>query len=269
MSNIIQILSLGGGVQSSTMALMAAKGEIKPMPSAAIFADTQDEPKAVYEWIEWLKKQLPFPVHVVTKGRLSEKSTTVRTSKKTGLTYTKPQLPVFTKYQDREKGGMMPRHCSPDMKISPIHSFSKKLAGRGNKIITWIGISTDEPDRMKDSRDDRIIHRYPLIEQNISRLQCLEWMRLNNFPKPPRSACIYCPYHSDDEWIRIRSESEDEWQFAVAFEKRLQSAISKCPRLESVPFLHSSRVPLDEVKFNPNGGNSFRNQSPCQGICGV
>ena len=38
------IISLGAGVQSSTMALMAAKGEIKPMPDAAILVDTQWEP---------------------------------------------------------------------------------------------------------------------------------------------------------------------------------------------------------------------------------
>ncbi len=39
------IISLGAGVQSSAMALMAAKGEITPMPDAAIFADTQSEPR--------------------------------------------------------------------------------------------------------------------------------------------------------------------------------------------------------------------------------
>lgn len=51
-------LSLGAGVQSSTMALMAAKGEITPMPDAAIFADTSAEPQAVYDWLDWLIKQL-------------------------------------------------------------------------------------------------------------------------------------------------------------------------------------------------------------------
>lgn len=56
------IISLGGGVQSSAMAMMAALGEITPMPQAAIFADTQGEPKAVYAWVDWLEKQLPFPV---------------------------------------------------------------------------------------------------------------------------------------------------------------------------------------------------------------
>jgi len=49
---MINVLSLGAGVQSSTMALMAAKGEITPMPDCAIFADTQAEPQSVYDsWI--------------------------------------------------------------------------------------------------------------------------------------------------------------------------------------------------------------------------
>jgi hypothetical protein len=42
---MLTVLSLGAGVQSSTMALMAAKGEIIPMPDCAIFADTGAEPK--------------------------------------------------------------------------------------------------------------------------------------------------------------------------------------------------------------------------------
>jgi len=52
----LHIISLGAGVQSSTMALMAAAGEITPMPTAAIFADTQDEPASVYRWLDWLEK---------------------------------------------------------------------------------------------------------------------------------------------------------------------------------------------------------------------
>ena len=45
MNEPIHIITLGAGVQSSTMALMAAHGEITPMPKCAIFADTQDEPQ--------------------------------------------------------------------------------------------------------------------------------------------------------------------------------------------------------------------------------
>ncbi len=48
----LTVISLGAGVQSSVMALMAAKGEITPMPDYAIFADTQAEPDHIYEWLE-------------------------------------------------------------------------------------------------------------------------------------------------------------------------------------------------------------------------
>ena len=67
----LRILSLGAGVQSSTLALMMAKGEIEPADHA-IFADTGNEPKKVYQWLEWLTKQLPFPVHIVSKGNLKD-----------------------------------------------------------------------------------------------------------------------------------------------------------------------------------------------------
>ena len=50
------------------MALMAAKGIIEPYPDACIFADTQAEPDAVAEHLEWLKTELPFPIYIVSKG---------------------------------------------------------------------------------------------------------------------------------------------------------------------------------------------------------
>ena len=56
------ILSLGAGVQSSTLALMAAAGEITPMPDIAIFADTGWESAVVYKWLAFLESVLPFPV---------------------------------------------------------------------------------------------------------------------------------------------------------------------------------------------------------------
>jgi 3'-phosphoadenosine 5'-phosphosulfate sulfotransferase (PAPS reductase)/FAD synthetase len=48
----LRVLSLGAGVQSTTLALMAAHGEIEP-PHCAIFADTGWEPRAVYDHLDW------------------------------------------------------------------------------------------------------------------------------------------------------------------------------------------------------------------------
>ena len=57
MNQPLQILSLGAGVQSSTLALMAARGEITPMPDASVFADTQAEPPSA----EWRRLQSEDP----------------------------------------------------------------------------------------------------------------------------------------------------------------------------------------------------------------
>lgn len=69
---MITVLSMGAGVQSSTLALMAAHGEVTPMPDVAIFADTGYEPKEVYDWLEFLKTKLPFPVVTVSKGNIKK-----------------------------------------------------------------------------------------------------------------------------------------------------------------------------------------------------
>lgn len=70
----LRVLSLGAGIQSTTLALMAAHGEIGPMPDCAIFADTGWEPQAVYEHLEWLMSGnvLPYPVHIVSAGNIRD-----------------------------------------------------------------------------------------------------------------------------------------------------------------------------------------------------
>ena len=55
----IRVISLGAGVQSSTMMFLAYDGVIKNV-DAAIFADTGNEPKAVYEYLELLKKNIKY-----------------------------------------------------------------------------------------------------------------------------------------------------------------------------------------------------------------
>ena len=70
----LRALSLGAGVQSTTLALMAAHGAVGPMPDCAIFADTGWEPRAVYEHLDWLMSAnvLPFPVFVVGPGNMRD-----------------------------------------------------------------------------------------------------------------------------------------------------------------------------------------------------
>ena len=265
------ILSLGAGVQSSTLALMAKHGELPGYHvDAAIFADTQDEPTSVYRWLEWLKKQLPFPVHVVTAGSLSEATLRKRTSRKTGKDYMKRFIPGFANIAGKPR--LLPRKCTFDFKLVPIRKAKRKIAAvpRGCKKVlvrTLIGISIDEAHRMKPSGEPWSVNCYPLVEFKMSRTDCFRWMEKRGYPQPPRSACVYCPFHSDKEWMRLKNDEPEAFRKAVEFERAFQ-ANRHNQGLEHKEYLHSSLVPLDQVKFrHERQTNLFGNE--CEGMCGV
>jgi len=274
-SELVNLISLGAGVQSSTMALMAAAGEITPMPKAAIFADTQDEPAGVYRWLDWLESQLPFPIYRVTRGKLSDRELTSVRSKRSGRVYRKSSIPVFMLGDDKEKG-MLSRKCTRDFKLDPIFRKARELAGikRGQKspgVVQWIGISLDEIQRMKPSRFPWSVSRHPLIEIRMTRQGCLDCMESRGYPQPPRSACVFCPFHSDREWRRLQLEEPDEFARAVVFERNLQAASLADDVTNAVPYLHAKRVPLDTIDFRSDveHGQMTMWDDECEGMCGV
>lgn len=276
-------LSLGAGVQSSCLALMAATGEIEPRLDAAIFADTQAEPASVYKWLDWLEEEIarspfPFPVHRVTRGDLSRESLTVREFKNdSSRHWVKSLIPAFI-LNPSGTGGIMGRQCTYSYKVEQLEKASKRLASikRAQKEITvtqWIGISWDETQRVKNAHVKWCQHRWPLIERKMRRHDCLDWMAAHGYPTPPRSACVYCPFHSNKEWRRLKTDEPDEFSRAVQFERDLQAAKAQTDNQRGIPFLHPSRIPLDQVDLtDPDENqlqlwNTFQNE--CEGMCGV
>jgi hypothetical protein len=107
----------------------------------------------------------------------------------------------------------------------------------------------------------------------MSRADCIKWMKDNNFPEPPRSACTFCPYHSDDEWLRIKTETPDEFEEVVQLDKKLRTGFKGCKPEENNYFLHRSGKPLDEVDFKKKDdkqGDLLEGfDGECEGMCGV
>lgn len=144
--------------------------------------------------------------------------------------------------------------------------------GETNVVVhQWIGISLDELRRAKSSRDAWSKNVYPLIERRMTRQACLHWIETNGYPTPPRSACVFCPFHSDAEWRRLKLYEPDEFSKAVQFERDIQSAKKRSDNFDSIPFLHSSRKPLDEVDFKNDfdRGQLSLWDDECEGMCGV
>jgi hypothetical protein len=267
----LRMLSLGAGVQSTTLALMAAAGEFPGEPlDGAIFADTQWEPADVYRHLAWLTPLLPFPVHVVSAGDIRAGILARRNT--TGGRYA--AIPWFVQNPDGS-AGMGRRQCTSEYKLTPIMHKLRDLLGVGRRgrvakgsVEQWIGISRDEASRMKPARQQWITNRWPLVERLMSRDDCLRWLAARGYPTPPKSACIGCPFHNHQAWQTMQAEAPVEFADAVAVDAALRQGEARGMRGQE--FMHSARLPLIEavaLKARPYEPNLFENE--CEGMCGV
>lgn len=138
----------------------------------------------------------------------------------------------------------------------------ENATGGGCEML--IGISMDEVWRMKPSRVQYIVNKFPLIDSGITRQACLRWMEHRQYPKPPKSSCIGCPFHSDAQWRALTSE-----EFADAVE--VDRAIRNQPKFRGQQFMHRSLKPLDQVDFRTaeEKGQIDMFMNECEGMCGL
>lgn len=274
----LRVLSLGAGVQSTTLALMAAHGEIEPV-DCAIFADTQSEPQAVYTHLRKLRAALPFPVHVVSKGSLRQEL--IDASEGRSGAWGRP--PLFLRNPDGS-AGMTRRQCTQKYKIDIIHKKTRELAGvkRGSPgprhviVEQLIGISIDEAHRQRDSRWRWIENVYPLVRHGIRRWECLEKLAAWGWANVPKSACTFCPYHSDAMWADMQANDPASFAEAVDIDQRLRSR-GLLTVLRGEAYLHRSRQPLETIDFVEleSAKRARKEQQPdlfgneCEGVCGV
>ena len=266
----LRVLSLGAGVQSTTLALMAAHREIEA-PDCAIFADTQWEPAAVYRHLDWLEGVLPFPVHRVTAGDIKQ-GIRDRRSARSGRFAAVPWHIV----NPDGSLGMGIRQCSAEYKIDPIAKEVRRLLGKPHPAriapgaaTMLLGISVDEAHRMKPSRRKFMVNSYPLVDLGMRRWDCLQWIKRHGYSEPGKSACIGCPYTSDARWRDRRDNQPDEWQQAVEMDRALRQGDARGMR--GLEYMHRSCVPLAEVDLSTAAergqGDLFGNE--CEGVCGV
>ncbi len=277
-------LSLGAGVQSSVLALLLSRSHPRlielgyPKPDVAVFADTGWEPAYVYQHLDWLEEQLQYPLIRVSEGDLKTNLKKARTV--SGHNFV--DVPLFTVNGDGKKG-MLRRQCTTHYKIKPIYRRVRELAGgqrgrpfpKNTHAEMWIGISLDEVGRMKPSRERWVEHRWPLVDIGMTRQDCVEWFN-SEYPGRhlPRSACVICPYRSDEHWLELKQSEPDSYEEAVHFDRWLRHSTKNPVRelLHGRPYLHSARRPLDSVidEQETEGGegiNHFENE--CEGLCGV
>ena len=193
------ILSFGGGVQTTALAILICQGKVKA--DKAIFADTGAEKPETYWYIEnYMKPMLVdtgIPLQIVRSELPSEQ----------------PDLYGFL-WKHRDIVGVQQRRCTDHFKLRPI----RKAVGR--EVHFLIGFSADEISRTKKKRTYWAEESYPLIELGLTGADCQRLISSEGMTIPLKSSCYICPFQPPFEWHWLKSNHPDLFQKALDLEAR-------------------------------------------------
>ncbi len=194
----MNILSFGGGVQTTALAILASQGQVKV--DAAIFADPGGEKPETYWYMEAYIKPLFEEVGIPFK---------IIGGRKDGRNL------VEHCHHFRVIPSVVPkwRWCTASFKAVPI---VKAIAADAMMLI---GFSSDEAKRAENARlAER--KRYPLIELNLTGADCRNIISSYGWPIPVKSSCIFCPLQHWSEWNWLKAKHPEVIEKDLAIEAR-------------------------------------------------
>lgn len=187
------VVSYGAGTNSTAMVCeMVKRGE--PI-AAVVFADTGGERPETYahvlEFSEWLTAH-GYPA-----------ITTVRQTTRVG------DVPVTTLEAECLQARRLPGiaygfgSCSEKWKQRPFRAWLKQTGWQD--VTVCIGFDADEPHRAErgDQHDSGYAKRYPLIEWDMGRDECIAAIDATGLKRPGKSACFYCPSSKAHEILAL------------------------------------------------------------------
>ena len=218
-------LSLGAGIQSTALAILLDREMLPgyPKPQWAIFSDTMAEPQHVYDTLDWLETIISYPIVRTSWGDLGANTWKAirgepvpeRGHHQGGYI----DLPLFS---DK---GLTSRQCTNVYKIRPIKAMIRELAQAKPPALIctqYLGISANEKKRAKPSRDKWITNSYPLVDLNWTRQDCQEFLDREcpgNVVR--RSACYFCPFRSNEDWIDIKENYPERYEEVLEMERAM------------------------------------------------
>ena len=276
----MKIISLGVGVQTAGLYYMSSMGFIERC-DYAIFADTGGEKTRTIEYynllLDWMKKNNGIPLYKASYKNLEKDL--LNQSNLSGNRFA--SIPAFT--MNDGKKGMLRRQCTNEYKIAQVNKKIREileLKGRSRlpKIEIYQGITVDEATRMHIPEEKWKINVYPFcgyktypdgkcerIDSKVmSRNDVINWLNENNFPIPEKSSCVFCPFQSDQNWIRLKNTVPEDFERACEVDRQIRDSSMK--GIKSKIFLHDTLKPLSDVNFNENQGTIWGN---CTDGCDV
>jgi hypothetical protein len=229
------VWSFGGGTQSIAIALLISQGKL-PRPDRIVFADTGREASETFEYTELYVAPLLETLGLTIETVSHDLATVDLYSRKGDLL-----IPAY---------GKLPTFCSNEWKTRIVR---RHLRAQGVKQCQmWLGMSTDEVERVKPADVDWVENCWPLCDMPVSagfgvqmsRVACKQLVTNYGWPEPPKSSCFICPHRRNKQWQRLKESYPIDFQKAVELDKAIRAKDTR----DGV-WLHEARKPLDEIDF--------------------
>ena len=236
------VWSYGGGTQSIAIALLVVTGKL-PKPDMIVFADTGREASETFEYskayVEPLLASIGLSIETASHDLSKVDLYQVKDQKETLL------IPAYT--QD----GKLSNFCSHEWKLRVVRRY---IRAKGvEQCVNWLGMSTDEVERLHPSDVQWCETHWPLCDMPISasygismnRVMCKQLILNYGWPEPPKSSCWMCPHRRNHQWQRLKMLYPADFQKAVELDKIIRAKDKR-----GGVWLHEEIKPLDEIDFS-------------------
>lgn len=223
----LRVFSYGGGTQSTAALVLAAEGKLD-FPHF-LFANVGDDSERA-QTIEYVRT-IAAPYAAEHGINLVEVKRERRDKREISLyqhvmsdEFKGIQIPMrFAK-----SGSPARRHCTVDYKVRVLDKWERQHGATAeNPCVVGMGISWDELQRMRTNTNPERIITYPLIDLRLTRSDCERIIREAGLPQPGRSSCWFCPYKTQREWQRTRTEEPDIFAKALEMEVHMSAKMVK------------------------------------------
>jgi hypothetical protein len=175
------VVAYGGGVNST--ALLVGLHERGERPDAIVFADTGGERRETYAHVAAMSAwciSAGFPEIATVRATFQ------------GEVETLEQQLLRTKSVPSLAYGY--KRCSQRFKREPSEKWLRGAFPEG-EIVKLVGFDAAERHRAERAQQvvGRFRNRYPLIEWNWAREECVEAIKRAGIAPPPKSSCFFCP----------------------------------------------------------------------------
>ena len=223
----MDVISYGGGVQSTAMIVLAATGEFDRLGlnvEHALFSNVGDDSEhpATLTYVRdvmtpWAAEH-GITVHELHKVR---RNGDIETLWQRLMKEGSRSLPIPVRMPDTGAPGT--RSCTVDHKIKVVGKWLKANgASADTPANVCIGISTDEIQRIGNKNTEPYeVVSYPLIDLRLSRAGCEHVIREAGLPVPRRSSCFFCPFHRPLAWAEMRRDEPELFRLSQLLEDTL------------------------------------------------